>query len=420
MKTIKNAIISLTLVVAMVFGYFYVLSAWAVGVHAVEQDSEQSETTTSVDQSTSTETTTQPTTSTSPSEPSGEPGDPTIPTNPTTPTDPSTPADPTTFSVVFRNWDGSVISMAIYSVGDTVVIPDDPQRPAAAGYQYTFSGWDKEVSEICVADAEYTAQYTSTKITKSSDNTLKSLSATNATISPAFDPAVTNYTANVPFSVSKLNLMVAANHSKAKVSTSNPTLVAGGKTKVVITVTAEDGSFKTYNINVTREADPDYTPSSNNNLSGIRVGGFLLSPEFDSNVTFYVIWLPYETDSVTVTGLTEDSKASARTEGGRNLTAGADNEIKVICTAENGEEKVYTIIAKRAAAHGAEPTAPTTQPTTAPTAPTTQHVCPEVSDSHVCATGNDIPVAMVIIPWILAFAAVIALLIVLLLPKKKR
>ena len=257
---------------------------------------------------------------------------------------------------------------------------------------------------------------------KSSDNTLKSLTVSNATISPAFDPNVTNYTASVPFSTSKLNVTPTANDSKAKTSVGSTNLVAGGKTKVVVTVTAENGAIKTYTITVTREADPNYTPSSNNNLSGIRVGSFLLSPAFDPNVTSYVIWLPYETESVSVTGLTEDSKASARTEGGDALIAGADNEIKVICTAENGEEKVYTVIAKRAAAHGAEPTQPNTQPTTqATTAPsTTEHVCPTVSDNHVCETGNDIPVAMVVIPWVLAFASVITLLIVLLLPKKKK
>lgn len=69
-------------------------------------------------------------------------------------------------------------------------------------------------------------------------------------------------------------------------------------------------------------------------------------------------------------------------EGGTELIAGSDNVIKVICTAENGSEKVYTIMAKRAAAHDAqmpdetEPSAPTetvpeeTQPTqTQPSTP---------------------------------------------------
>lgn len=430
MKNIKNTILSITLVVALVFGYLHVLSNWAVGVCAEESDPAQPGVSTSVDQSASSETTapedtTQPSTSVTPDDTT----QPTTSTAPDVSSDESTTSSsstsgeftgPPSFSVVFRNWDGSVISSATYYIGQTVVIPENPQRPDAGGYRYTFTGWDKEVAVTCVAAAEYTAQYTSTKIPKSSDNTLKKLSVNNATISPAFDPAVTNYTARVPFAVSKLDLAVAANNSKAKVSTSNPVLVAGGKTKVVITVTAEDGTFKTYNIDVTREADPNYTLSSNNNLSGIRANGFLLSPEFDPNVTEYLIWLPYETESVSITGLTQDSKASARTEGGRSLIAGADNEIRVICTAENGEEKVYTIIAKRAAAHGAlpsEPTQPTTTPATLPS--TTEHICPEVSPNHVCDTGSNIPVAMVIIPWVLAFAAVIGMLVVLLLPRKK-
>lgn len=77
-----------------------------------------------------------------------------------------------------------------------------------------------------------------------------------------------------------------------------------------------------------------------------------------------MIWLPYETESVSVTGTAADSKASVRVEGGTGLAAGQDNVIKVICIAENGTEKVYTIIAKRAAAHdgSTEPTQPS-QPT---------------------------------------------------------
>ena len=59
------------------------------------------------------------------------------------------------------------------------------------------------------------------------------------------------------------------------------------------------------------------------------------------------------------------------------MIAGYDNEIQVICIAENGAQKVYTIVAKRAAAHGDVPVDPTvpsepSEPTepTQPTQPT--------------------------------------------------
>lgn len=209
----------------------------------------------------------------------------------------------------------------------------------------------------------------------STDNNLKSLTVTNATISPAFSADTTSYTAEVPFSVSKLDVKAEANDSKAKVSVNSPNLTPGSTTKVTVTVTAENGSTKTYTISVKREQDPNYVASDNNDLSDITVDGFLLSPGFSADTTEYLIWLPYETDSINLSGIVADSKASVTVEGGDNLVAGADNIIKVICTAEDGTQKVYTIVAKRAPARdgSTEPTDPPVEPTdpveTEPTEP---------------------------------------------------
>ena len=95
--------------------------------------------------------------------------------------------------------------------------------------------------------------------------------------------------------------------------------------------------------------------------------GFLLSPVFSAEVTEYVVWLPYETESVSISGTAADSKASVQVVGGDSLAAGQDNPVKVICTAENGDKKEYTVIVKRAAAHDGsvdeKPTTSTTEPT---------------------------------------------------------
>lgn len=211
----------------------------------------------------------------------------------------------------------------------------------------------------------------------SSENRLKSLRVSNATLSPAFSPNTTSYTAQVPYEVSKLTLSAEANHGSAKVSVSNPYLTADATTKVTVTVTAENGSKKTYTISVTRAKDPNYIPSSDNSVTEITVDGFLLSPVFSGENTQYVIWLPYETESVAVSATATDSKATVTVEGGEALLPGQDNPIRVICTAEDGTQKIYTVVAKRAAAHGepveetTEATQPeTTEPTeTAPTEP---------------------------------------------------
>lgn len=241
----------------------------------------------------------------------------------------------------------------------------------------------------------------------SADNSLKTLTVSNATISPAFDPNVTTYTASVPFSTQRLDVSVTP-AAKATVNVSSPNLTPGGTTKVTVTVTAENGESKVYTINTFRAQDPNYVESSNNNLSSIKVQGFLLSPVFDTKVTEYVVWLPYETESVSVSATAADYKASVRIEGGEDLEAGADNEIKVICVAEDGTEKVYTVIAKRAAAHGStEPTEPSTQPTE----PSTQPSVPAPTEPQEPADtekSNGIPWWVLLIVGIVCLAGGVA------------
>lgn len=200
----------------------------------------------------------------------------------------------------------------------------------------------------------------------SGNNDLATLTVDNATISPAFSAAVTKYTASVPFSVSKLNVAATAADAKASVKVNSPALAAGGTTNVTVTVTAENGQKKVYTIAVTRENDPNYVPSANNALAGIAVEGFVLSPAFSETVTEYVVWLPYETESVTVNGTAKDGKANVQVVGGEALLAGQDNTVKVICTAEDGTTKEYTVIAKRAAAHDGTVDEPTESEPTEP------------------------------------------------------
>ncbi|MBP5155764.1 MAG: dockerin type I repeat-containing protein, partial [Clostridia bacterium] len=63
------------------------------------------------------------------------------------------------YTVKFLDWDGSVISEKNYHYGDTVEIPDDPQRAPDEEHRYVFSGWDKEPPAVCAGSAEYTATY---------------------------------------------------------------------------------------------------------------------------------------------------------------------------------------------------------------------------------------------------------------------
>lgn len=244
----------------------------------------------------------------------------------------------------------------------------------------------------------------------SGENALASLNVSNATISPAFNANTTSYTASVPFSVSKLNVTATAKDSGATVTINSPTLTPGGRTNVTVTVKAANGATKTYTIAVTRESDPNYVASGNNKLSGIKVEGFLISPVFNSDVTEYIVWAPYETTSVSVSGTPADSKASVSVEGGDNLAAGQDNPVKVICTAENGDKKTYTVIVKRAAAHdGSVDDAPVVTPD-------------DTTDSTPPTNTDPVTTGGIEFYWLIvvgAAALAIGLVIGLVIPKKK-
>ena len=185
-----------------------------------------------------------------------------------------------------------------------------------------------------------------------SDNCqLASLKVSNAKISPAFSPNVKSYTASVPFTTSKLELSADAEHPGAKVTVKNPTLTPGDTTTVSVTVKAENGDTKTYSIKVKRAQDPNYVPSANGDLMDLVVDGVQLSPAFAPDVTAYYVWLPYETEEVSISAFAADEKAKMEVGDTTGLKPGMGNEIAVTVTAENGSRKVYTVTAVRAPAH---------------------------------------------------------------------
>ncbi len=206
---------------------------------------------------------------------------------------------------------------------------------------------------------------------KSGNANLKSLEINNAALSPYFGANILSYSAGtVEFSVTGLGIAAEAEDARAKVTISGNSLAVGDNA-VKVTVTAENGAQKVYVISVTRKQDPDYKASDDATLSGISVDGFLLSPIFSPERKTYVVWLPYEVESVVVTGTASDPKARGVTVvGGDKLFAGQDNTVTLTCTAESGATEVYAVVVKRAAPFGAETSAETTAETTAETART--------------------------------------------------
>ncbi len=244
--------------------------------------------------------------------------------------------------------------------------------------------------------------YSTTIAKPLSDNcTLSSMTVSGATISPAFSPSVTSYSASVPFTTSSISVSATAEDNAAKVSVSNPSLTPGATTNVRVTVTAENGATKTYTISVARAQDPNYVESNNNNLGSLSVEGYALSPAFSADVTQYYVWLPYETETVCISASAADGKAFSSVGTVDSMTPGVGTDIPVTVTAEDGSQKVYTVTVVRAPAHEdveeyligvrePAPTEPVTEPVTEPeqeTEPETQPQIQPVPEEPVFGLG---------------------------------
>ncbi len=64
----------------------------------------------------------------------------------------------TTFKVVFKDWDGTLLDTQTVTRGNAAKAPEGLTREGDAQYSYEFIGWDKDISNV-QSDLEVTAQY---------------------------------------------------------------------------------------------------------------------------------------------------------------------------------------------------------------------------------------------------------------------
>ncbi len=245
------------------------------------------------------------------------------------------------FKVTFLDEDGkTVIYSAKYLVNEPLVAPDDPTKPSDDTFKYHFAAWTPEVAETVTGDLTYKATYSAEPL--SNDTGLKSLEIVSGTLSPAFDPEVFKYTATVPYTTKNLEINCVTSNEFATYILDAPELVVG-ENRAILTVVAENGDSQTFEITVTREKDPYYVPDKDATLKSLTVSGGLLSPAFLSTQKDYILYVEYAQKKITFTAVPKSDKARGVSGDGTVSFLGERGEVKIVCTAENGDEMTYTV-----------------------------------------------------------------------------
>ena len=170
--------------------------------------------------------------------------------------------DSRTHTLIFRaNEEGDAWVTAYKENG--LVSTDFVEANASASVQF------KVVSASSPSDGYHHDDFNNATPGKSSNNALASLTVSAGTLTPAFDPAVTEYTLSLPQGTEKLTLTATPSDSKATVQGDGEVALQGGENKVAVVVTAEDGSAKTYNITVKVAREPTVFFSLNGESLGV-------------------------------------------------------------------------------------------------------------------------------------------------------
>ena len=196
----------------------------------------------------------------------------------------------------------------------------------------------------------------------SNDNTLRNLTMSNfTTFSPDFRSNITYYTATFAHNITSTTITAEANHAEASVSisprqdadteTEGYQVTLTGNAVITITVTAADGSIRTYTLDVLVEDG-----SFDNTLQNLTLNNATLSPAFHGSTTNYTARVGQARAVTTVEARANHSMARTmilpadadeETAGHQVTLIEGDNSIFIVVIAPNGNPRAYTIKVRR-------------------------------------------------------------------------
>lgn len=209
---------------------------------------------------------------------------------------------------------------------------------------------DNQINLVTTAQNGATETYTIMITRRKNSNTnLSSLSVDGFNLTPSFNKNVVEYTLNVGAQTKELDITAIPEVNTSTYKITGNSNFKNGENNVEITVTAEDGSEKTYTITVNRQGYTD------NHLSSLTVSDdnttYELSPAFDpdydSEDGVYTVSIPNDVNRVTVAGELAGLGSTVTGLGEYALPTGTTTaRIKV--TSETGDVREYDIEITRA------------------------------------------------------------------------
>lgn len=158
-----------------------------------------------------------------------------------------------------------------------------------------------------------------------------------------FKYGTTYYEVSVPETTTTVEVYAKAQDTKATVTGTGKKNLEEGVNKVEVVVTAEDGTKKTYTINIIRGAkedkdtnEVDVSEENSNGLSELKINDLALSPEFKTNVYEYNVKYIGEDTKLNIEANPTDENYAVEVVGNNDLQEG-ENIITILVSENNGD-----------------------------------------------------------------------------------
>ncbi len=271
---------------------------------------------------------------------------PETPTTPSTPatTTPTTPEEPT-----FTSVNETVYAKQTVNIRESYTTSSKILGSLQKGKEVTrtgvgSNGWSKVTynGKTAYISSSYLTTTKPVEEEKSNNANLKSLEVDNQELVPSFSTNTVAYTMQVANTITELNIKAEPEDEKATVSIQGNKNLKEGENLVTISVSAEDGTVKIYEIQVTRLKEMTL------GLASLKIEDTNIDKQFKSDLYQYEITIKEKTQ-LEIEAVANDEKATVEIIGNENLEEG-ENVITIIVTSQDGNEKVtYQIKAKKLA-----------------------------------------------------------------------
>lgn len=191
--------------------------------------------------------------------------------------------------------------------------------------------------------AEEKPEETSTE--KSNNKALKSLTVAPGELTPAFDAETTKYNMQVEQGITEVTIEALAEDEKATVEVTGNKDLKLGENEVIIKVTAEDETVRTYTIIVLR-GEAEYEPQ----LSMLDVKNGKLNPTFQADVYSYELDLRENVDKLDLELMTSGEDVKYEVIGNEKIQDGSVVKIIVYTGEKDADGSVqieYKITVKK-------------------------------------------------------------------------